>query len=338
MHIKRPKKFKMTTINFILGILAGFIILLILWFLSDLLKLNSSINHTNTTSYSAQIKRLGAAAAYDNLKSALQKMPSDSQHRQAHLFGESLYYTKGLSAITVCDSEFNFGCFHSLIGTALAKEGIAKVEEINNYCATLPSRSNFLICQHGIGHGLIAYFGYDPESLNKALNVCNGLKDKDPIGGCFTGVFMEFNFQTMLSTDGKTRKMSSSSPLFPCNSLKEEFRQPCYYVQVDWWMKVLSGDKQVKIEKIADFCSSLSPDEQTACILGIGSYNTTWTDWNIEDSKQNCRTLTKTDAQILCLSSTAAAFSQNPHFKKQVEALCDSLGNSRNSCRNRAGI
>ncbi len=328
----------LTTVIFIAILVLSFLLLIFFIKTASRTEANNALSAQHRL-YLDWIKSKGPSQAYSDFKKNFYQANPQAQHHAAHIFGEALYFSEGLSGITTCDKEFNFGCFHSLIGSALAKEGIGKVEEVNDHCSSLAARSDYLICQHGIGHGIAAHLGYGLSNLNQALGICNNLKDIDPIGGCFTGVFMEFNFQTMLAQDAKTRPLTNSSPLYPCDILNEAFRQPCYYVQVDWWMHVLNEENGQKALQIATLCSSLPQKEQYSCSLGMGSYNPDWTKWNIESSQKNCKLLTNRESQLTCLSATAASFYQDPRYQKQAEAICNSFDlENKIHCRSRAGI
>jgi hypothetical protein len=189
--------------------------------------------------YKQQIQSLGGAQAYHKFKKKNQLLKTTAQHNSAHVFGEALYSSLGLKGITICDDDFNYGCYHSVIGNTLGREGLDKIEEINEECATT---NEFLKCQHGIGHGIVTYLGYDSDNLKQSLEICDTLKNRDHIGGCFTGVFMEYNFQTMLSEDAKIRNFDKEAPLSPCDTLPTNFQDPCLFEQANWWLQVLPGD------------------------------------------------------------------------------------------------
>ena len=69
------------------------------------------------------IKEVGAEEAYKRFIESASK-DRVSAHQQAHAFGEALYNQLGIDGLKVCDSSFEFGCYHSFFGTAVEKEGI----------------------------------------------------------------------------------------------------------------------------------------------------------------------------------------------------------------------
>jgi hypothetical protein len=144
-----------------------------------------------------------------------------SPHDQAHAFGEALYAVAGLSGLSYCDSSFEFGCYHSFFGIAVAKEGIGILPEFKDACTSrYPALS--LPCQHGIGHGVLVYTDY--ENIVKALELCETIADL-PTGGCSSGVFMEYNFHTMDESQSDNYVREKNDDVYaPCNALPLRFQ------------------------------------------------------------------------------------------------------------------
>lgn len=286
--------------------------------------------------YKEQILTVGGKQAYQEFKKKNQLLKTNIQHNFAHVFGEALYSSLGLSGIRVCDSDFNYGCYHSVIGNALAREGLEKVAEINQQCS---STTDFLKCQHGIGHGIIAYLGYEYDNLEQALTICDSLKNRDHIGGCFTGIFMEYNFQTMLSEDAKVRHFDEKSPLYPCNKLAVNFQDPCFYEQANWWLQVLPGDLKQKTIQIDQYCRDLPGGQRDACYSGLGIHYPSYTNWNSKASLAGCLLIQDRNSQLLCIYGVASDFSSRSGYSNQTREICNSLeSNEKMICIKRAGI
>ena len=98
-----------------------------------------------------------AAEVYADILSTYKNSAPRNQHGIAHIFGEVLYKSRGLSGITVCDGSFAFGCFHGLMVNALPKEGLGSVQQLDQMCNQKFGEYN-LGCQHGLGHGIAEFF------------------------------------------------------------------------------------------------------------------------------------------------------------------------------------
>ncbi len=297
---------------------------------------NKNVQSKEIIYHIQQIKKLGAVNAYAEFKKQNKILNLTRQHNAVHFFGEALYSLNGLKGITICDSEFNYGCYHSVIGNALAQEGLGEISKINDYCLTT---DDFLKCQHGIGHGVIAFLGYDFKNLTQALNICDGLKKRDPIGGCFTGIFMEYNFQTMLDTDGKTRPLNDSSPLYPCDGLPENFQKPCLYEQSNWWLEVLPDNFDNKINKIDTYCNKFDGAPKEACFIGLGVHLPNRTNWDSNKALTSCQKLKSPEAFSFCIYGLASEFYSRPEYAAKAKQLCDLLNPIDSSnCKKRVGI
>src|SRR6185436_4304211 len=152
--------------------------------------------------YTQSIKDLGPAKAYEIFKQDVTKITSPgSQHLLAHVMGTELYTELGLEGLSVCDDSFAFGCYHSFLGTAINQEGLGILNTVDQICNEKKSDAKSG-CQHGIGHGIIGYLGYDQAQLLEALKYCEQLTYFGPLAGCGSGVFMEYNLKTMADPSG----------------------------------------------------------------------------------------------------------------------------------------
>lgn len=225
-----------------------------------------------------RIAEIGGRAAYAEFLSEAEKTAVEEQHGLAHVFGGALYRTEGLPSMSVCDSSFSYGCFHEFLGRAIAERSLSVVPELNDACASAASESP-LSCQHGIGHGIQGYFGYDRRALERALDECKDLPWSDPIGGCYSGVFMEYNLQTLLGTEAKTRVPGRDPDDIyePCDSLPDEYKVACVYWQVQWWHAALfagASDPQA-FAKMGGYCHAMAGEDGRlvrACFEGLGNF------------------------------------------------------------------
>ena len=222
-----------------------------------------------------RIDTLGAAAAYDEFSLRVVGDVPGIQHQKAHTFGSALYAAEGEQGLSVCDARFSYGCFHEFLGRAIADLGLASVGVLNEGCINSLVTSP-LSCQHGIGHGVLAFLGYTYEDLVQALGVCRELPYNDAIGGCYGGAFMEYNVQTMLGDEGIVRPVEDGDFTFPCNVVSEEYQHACAFWQSQWWHQVLQADARDPKEiyaQMGEFCLNMTdtPELERTCFEGIGN-------------------------------------------------------------------
>jgi hypothetical protein len=229
--------------------------------------------NTRIAFWKERIDAIGPARAYTEFADDVAPLSANERHENAHTFGAALYESKGVSGLTTCDSRFSYGCFHEFLGRAIAALGLGVVNSLNQDCVdALGPRS--LSCQHGIGHGIEAALGYDEAALQHSLDTCHSLPYTDPIGGCYGGVFMEYNMQTMLGDQAVTRPQRPGDPLYPCDILASTYRPACAFWSPQWWIDLQhqSGSDHFDIAAVGALCDSLH--ELTlvrACYEGLGT-------------------------------------------------------------------
>lgn len=280
------------------------------------------------------IENDGPQQAYQKfVEDTLSEKDSAVQHALAHRFGSLLYSLGGLENLGVCDASFTFGCFHSFLGDAIAKEGVDIIEELDEACNSAFTDGGFA-CQHGIGHGLLAYYGYDRNDLDKALDKCSLLTDQGPAAGCGGGVFMEYNFRTMLDPSGSDllmREFDVSDPHEPCLDIDEEFITHCYNEQPNLWKHAFNWDYQ----KISSLCNEAPTDElQRICLTSLGYSTLVNNEYDIEKTKQACDEMVDDNAKLLCRFATGRGLMSDLDFNSASAVVaCSGLsGEDYQSC------
>ncbi len=273
---------------------------------------------------------------YEEIKQAYASKKTTEQHEIAHLFGQILYQQNDIDTIGVCDSKFGFGCYHGFFIEAITDKGISIVPELDQSCIRKFGRMG-LGCQHGIGHGLMEYFG--PKKLVQALLVCEQLDWKKPLLGCAGGVFMEYYLPL---NEQNTSSLSTAIPFDPlspygaCYRVPERFRQECFYNLGMWWNQVLNKDYQ----KMLDFCSLVKePLLREHCLLGLGNAAATTSSLNTQKIKNYCDQTPLPYAQTICRAGAAWVFFTTPSVKDQSSLLCEDLpSNQRALCNKKTNI
>jgi len=304
---------------------------------------DSSINHSHASReeafvfFSNEIQEHGAENAYRKFSSSVTSVPVDKQHILAHVFGEALYSAQGLLGFQACDLQYMYGCFHELMGRAITEKGLSIVSDVYDMCIRTSEPRPFA-CLHGIGHGIIASLGYADEKLGMALAACDSIVDSPLVYSCYSGVFMEYNQQSMLGTE-YVRKSGADGDMYrPCTSVEDRYRRACMFEQVPWWHRTLyNGDNSERtFSEIGAFCEreGLSPAQVRACFEGIGNITTPAIGYDPERAGFLCDAASKDLLnRTYCRSMAALSLASAVHNKSDAESLCLSLtGSSLEFC------
>lgn len=293
----------------------------------------SNMAQAEVSHWQQDIARVGAVRAYADFADAVVSQNPDEQHLQAHLFGRALYQEIGLQGLPVCDQQFSYGCFHEITGEAIAERGLGVVSQLDDACG---SQGNSLTCQHGIGHGILSTLGYDTGALTAALGMCGTLHQVDPIGGCYGGVFMEYDMRTMLS-GGNQFRMPGNDMLSPCGIVPDAYKKACYFWRPQWWNRALMSkgtSERTLTAAMGKLCAQVVPANLAlACFSGIGNITASDSGFHPDEAAALCE-LTSDDAQqqLACASVAANAF-QAVDMPGAATALCEDLSESlRSGC------
>lgn len=266
------------------------------------------------------IKNDGAQNAYETFKKSVPKLATTaSSHAEAHAFGEALYEVAGLQGMSVCDSSFEFGCYHSFFGLAVNAEGIEALPKFDAACKKKYGDMN-LPCQHGIGHGILVYTDY---ALVKALELCETISTL-PTGGCSSGVFMEYNFHSMAENgDGSYLREKTENIYEPCDTLPEKFRASCYVEQVQWWQTEFHDD----FKYIGTLCEALPVGSETyeACYHGVGNYVAASAQGEFEKIVSTCNLMSSDKSKALCHEGASWLIRGQEGKHQEAQKLCDVL-------------
>jgi len=283
------------------------------------------------THWIRRIDDTNSRKSYEEMKMEYDSAPPGTQHLVAHLFGEILYEKLSISGVTLCDGAFAFGCYHGLFGAAIYNQGFDVISTLNREC-TEGLKDVALACQHGIGHGILAFIG--ESALTQALDLCAKLSDRTTLGGCTGGVFMEYNFSTShtaLSPGTITRPLKAGHSLHePCTGLQDKYQPSCYFEQVQWWYDVFTGD----FGKIGLLCSEVIDDgAREACFQGAGTYGTVVSLYDSSATVAVCQQMPYLNASLLCREGAAWHFLGNPKLEASVSELCfDLSGTLKERC------
>ncbi len=274
------------------------------------------------------INKNGPDGAYQLLKKVYDSTTAVA-HTTFHLFGEVLYTKYGLNGISYCDDFGGFGCYHGLFIKAVGDKGLAVATELDQKCIEKFGTQG-LGCPHGIGHGLVEYFGLG--KVSEALALCTKLTWQGAFFGCSGGVFMENNFPTIFDKEGvgKVTARDAHGNLFePCLSVPSNFKQSCYFEQASWWSHVFAND----YSKVGKFCGQLRVQtEKEACFLGVGNSVTEVNRYSADRVLAACGQMPDSNSEAVCRAGASWAFFSNPDQRQLSESVCSGLGAYENLC------
>jgi hypothetical protein len=275
------------------------------------------------------IKKVGPEKAAKDFMAWNVKYDPNQQHSYAHVFGGVLYSHTGSPGLKYCSPNFAYGCFHEFIGKAIRKEGVGVTLELNEGCRR-DLGDLALGCQHGIGHGVQSALGYEKKDLLKSLEVCKGLPYNDSIGGCYGGVFMEYNMRTVLATDGGTLRPMIEGQEDECPTLPKDFVAPCYYWQPQWWSESLREKGMSENEifaMIGGWCRKGAVVGREQCFRGIGNIDPAVTLYDVEKSIALCRSVVAGDHTSFkyCIEDVANSFNSIPEARPDTPKICAAL-------------
>ncbi len=142
--------------------------------------------------FKALANKKGAVYAYEVLKRA-PIPPNIDLHLLGHDVGEVLYKQQGIEGIKYCTEDFRNACSHAIVINMFYKKADKAIPQITEVCHRAPGGPGaYTMCFHGLGHGILAYTGYD---FPKTVELCQKTKTKDYYGRefaeCVGGAVME---------------------------------------------------------------------------------------------------------------------------------------------------
>ncbi|MCI0565849.1 hypothetical protein L0Y46_01485 [bacterium] len=261
-------------------------------------------------------KKFGVREALERLASLEQEL--GDCHNSAHYLGRFAYELFDEKAFSSCSVSCHSGCYHGAIEAYFKKNGTEDIEKkLNVLCQT--DDNDFLNhqCIHGIGHGLMAWAGYD---IFSALESCDTLPEKKE--SCYSGVFME-NSVGSLDEGGEhyTRYLDDSDPHYPCNALEEPYGTHCYFYQTLQMYRVLGN-----FGKVAKECSSLdSSYKRNLCFESMGRDVNSFAPGNLSRVVSDCMTAPRDEEKAWCFMGAAQDLFWDPAGEDEARSLCGLL-------------
>lgn len=226
----------------------------------------------------------GSIYAFEVLRKA-SLPPHTDMHLLGHTVGDVLYKEQGVNGIKVCTNDFRNACSHSIVVGLFFDKGEQALEEIAHVCRDAPGgKGAYTMCFHGLGHGVVAYAGYD---LKRAIVLCektgtSAYGNREAIE-CIGGTIMEMisgGFHNRnLWTKQRNVYFSREDPLALCNKnfVPVNAKVQCYiYLTPYLWEAVgadlgnPSNEDFIQSFRLCDRVAVSQANDRDACFGGFG--------------------------------------------------------------------
>lgn len=256
------------------------------------------------------IRTKGAQVAMRGFEEYQRTQPVALQHRISHSFGAALYDELGEKAIGICTFEYDSGCIHEIFRQASDTYGAEALIELEKTCER--EKTSDGSCTHALGHGFVAKYGYDKQSLLRALDGCSKSGEGDPVLGCAGGVFMEYNGY-YLSYPSLAPRDPTNGWYEPCMGIPTEHERACVWWLTRWWAEYMQSDpimSETVFERMGDLCHELPLSRyRRECFESLGQKITIPLQWSPDKIIAECKAITQdSDEELWCRSYAAAMF------------------------------
>ncbi len=232
--------------------------------------------------FTSLAQKKGAVYAFEVLK-RIPFQPNVDMHLLGHVVGEILYIQKGAEGMQYCTQDFRNACSHTIVVGLFSDKGEAALPEIEKSCEKAPGgKGAYNMCFHGLGHGVLAFTGYD---LPKTIALCEktktgksgGREFPECVGGAIMEIISGGDHDKELWTKQSEFYLTTSDPLYPCTAdfMPAEVRSQCFTYLTPHLFKFaggnLSNPQPQDFEKSFPYCNVLKEEVyRQACYGGFG--------------------------------------------------------------------
>ena len=228
----------------------------------------------------------GAVYAFAVLERA--KLPANIDlHLLGHVVGDELYKQKGVAGIADCTQDLRNACSHSIVLGALNEFGTGAdtLKKIDDACKKAPGGIGaYTMCYHGLGHGVLTYFGFD---LSKTVAFCKRTGTAEygdqQFAQCVGGAIMEIvdggGHDHEQWVAARQEILKPDSPLSPCldSVVPDVAKNYCLIYLTPWLMQLAGSDighpDPSTFSKAFSYCDAIPSSKQNlrdVCFGGFG--------------------------------------------------------------------
>lgn len=233
----------------------------------------------------ALAQKKGALYAYQTLR-VMELPPNMDFHLLGHLVSDQIYKEKGINGMSHCTDDFRNACSHAIVVGIFSEQGIEALPKITEACRKAPGGSGaYSMCFHGLGHGILSYFGYQME---KAVPICtkagiNPFPNQEATQ-CISGAVMEIitggdHDREVWTKQHRHYLTDNPNPLSLCqSSYMPAEAAPLCFTYLTPYLFIAAGTNLGKpdpayFKKALSFCETIPPTQRAnreACFGGFG--------------------------------------------------------------------
>lgn len=241
-------------------------------------------------------------------------------HSLTHSIGHAAYdkYKDVSKALIYTNEMCGSGYIHGVI-----EERFATLTDLNTEVQKICVPDNHGICFHGIGHGFMYFTNND---LTLSLSFCDNLSSDYQRNNCYDGVFME-NFEGD-QINHPTRYLNPDNPTFPCNQMKNKYKESCYFYDVRYYLLLHSR----AYVSAFSWCHTLEQEYILTCFKGVGS---ALMKQNLNEPEFTDALCSKTQTErekAVCIDGMVSYYLTNYFSVKKGISMCTGLSLNKEDC------
>ncbi len=227
-------------------------------------------------------EKKGAKYAFEILKTA-PLPPNTDLHLLGHVVGDVLYKQKGAEGIQICTQDFRNACSHSIVVGLFSDKGESALTDIEKACQKAPGGLGaYIMCYHGLGHGILAYEGYDlPKTIEMCKKTSTTKHNNNEYPECVSGALMETisggGHDHEIWVKQRPKYLKADNPFYICSSplMPKEAQDRCYdYITPYLWEVVganLANPTDEDFKKAFELCNQVTEENyRNICFGGFG--------------------------------------------------------------------
>ncbi|MEK7509119.1 MAG: hypothetical protein AAB605_00215 [Patescibacteria group bacterium] len=220
------------------------------------------------------------------------------------------------------------GYYHGVMEYLFGEDGGGELlSQLDSICADARGKErysyDYFACVHGVGHGLMAYFDHE---LFKSLSGCELLTGSWEQATCAGGVFME-NIGAD-SPEFPSKYLKTDDLVYPCNAVKDSYRQQCFQMQTSYMLKLNGGDFAATFAA----CRGVEEEYRISCYQSIGRDVSGWTYGDAAEARTLCALGITAEEKSHCLLGVGVDFIQSVGTREARAFCADSPEGERTPC------
>lgn len=274
----------------------------------------------------AHVRDHGLTATVDQLEAL--SAEHGNCHQLAHKAGRAGYQHFGPAVFREHGSACHSGSIHGAIEAYFRDQGTDRLaEKLAVICNQEQSAYYSDQCLHGVGHGLMAWSGYQ---LFDALASCDLIAHQQSRTACHSGVFME-NVLSSIAGSHHVSSYLNDDLHYPCNAVDSAYQSTCYYFQPGRMIMLVGED----YPRLAKECLAVTAANRLTCAQSIGREAAWLHPDEASVPRQACAALADLNLRRACQVAALDALFGAPQHQARAAAYCAALADAaaRSSCQ-----